>query len=92
MIAMEETKVTTERDEKLKEIIEAINMLQEDSTVPRNIKEKMKLIISILNNGSDTSMKIDKALQELDEIADDTNLQAFTRTQIWNIVSMLEKI
>ncbi len=80
------------RDEKLKEILEAVNNLQEDITVPRNIKEKMKALASILQENCDTPLKVDKALQELDEIADDTNLQAYTRTQIWNIVSMLEKI
>ena len=31
----------------------------------------------------------DKALQELDEISDDPNIPSFTRTQIWNIVSIL---
>ncbi|MBU0461926.1 MAG: UPF0147 family protein, partial [Nanoarchaeota archaeon] len=36
------------------------------------------------------SIRINKALSELDEISDDTNLQAYTRTQIWNIASMLE--
>ena len=82
----------SERDQQLQQIIEAVNMLQEDSSVPRNIKEKMKVLAGILQDGSDTSLKVDKALQELDDVADDTNLQAFTRTQIWNIVSMLEKI
>ncbi len=80
------------RDEKLKEIIDALNLLQEDSSMPRNIKEKMKTLVAILQENGDISMKVDKALQELDEVADDTNLQAFARTQIWNIVSMLEKI
>ncbi len=89
---MTTAKTTSERDEQLQEIIEAVNMLQEDSSVPRNIKEKMKSLIAILQENSDTSMKVDKALQELDDVADDANLQAFTRTQIWNIVSMLEKI
>jgi len=37
-------------------------------------------------------IRINKALHELEEIADDINLQPFTRTQLWNIVSILEKI
>ncbi len=86
------TEKMASRDEKLKEIIDALNLLQEDSSMPRNIKEKMKTLVAILQENGDISMKVDKALQELDEVADDTNLQAFARTQIWNIVSMLEKI
>ena len=34
--------------------------------------------------------KINKALHELEEVAEDTNMQPYTRTQIWNVVSLLE--
>ncbi len=76
----------------LKGIIDALNDVEQDGTVPRNIKERIQKTIGVLTSTGENSMKIDKALQELDEIADDINLQAYTRTQIWNIVSMLEKI
>jgi len=33
-----------------------------------------------------------KALDELDELVSDNNIQQYTRTQIWNVVSLLEKI
>jgi uncharacterized protein (UPF0147 family) len=38
------------------------------------------------------SLRVDKAQQELEEISADANLQPFTRTQLWNIVSLLETI
>ena len=80
-------------DERLSNIIEALEELVGDNTVPRNIKAKISDIISILKgDGEDTSMKINKVLSELDEISDDTNIQPYTRTQIWNIASMLEMI
>jgi uncharacterized protein (UPF0147 family) len=81
-------------DERLHNVVEALEELSGDNTVPRNIKSKVEAIIGILKieDGSDMSIKINKALSELDEISDDTNLQPFTRTQIWNIVSMLEMI
>ncbi|MBI3051285.1 UPF0147 family protein [Candidatus Woesearchaeota archaeon] len=74
------------------EIITALSELEQDNTVPRNIKDRVQRTITALNGNGEMSMKIDKALQELDEVADDINLQAYTRTQIWNIVSMLEKL
>ena len=77
--------------DKLSTIIAALSEVDQDSTVPRNIKEKIQKTIENLKGESDLSIKVDKALQELDEIADDINLQAYTRTQIWNLVSMLEK-
>ena len=73
-------------------IISALSELEQDSTVPRNIKEKIQKTIETLQGSGEMSMKIDKVLADIDEIADDINLQAYTRTQIWNIVSMLEKI
>jgi uncharacterized protein (UPF0147 family) len=79
-------------DNRFQNIIEALEMLATDNTVPRNIKSHILEIISILKeeNEKDLSMKINKALSELDEISDDVNLQAYTRTQVWNIASMLE--
>ena len=35
---------------------------------------------------------MDEELDEFDEISNDTNLQPYTRTQLWNVVSMLENI
>jgi len=76
----------------LPEVIEALNDLMSDNTVPRNIKTKLEETIKALKNESDISLSVNKALHELDEIQDDTNLQAHTRTQLWGISSMLETV
>ncbi len=82
----------TSKKEQLIDILEVLQELSEDSTVPKNIKNKISEVIGILKKDSDISLKISKALHELEEVSDDSNLQPFTRTQIWNITSMLEKI
>ena len=82
----------SEGSEKVKEIIEILAELEEDSTVPRNVKDKVKVVSGILKEDSDIKIKVNKVLHELDNIADDPNLQPYTRTQIWNVVSMLEKV
>jgi len=79
-------------DEQLDGVIEAFEELQEDPVVPKNVKAKLSEILTILKGQSDTSFKINKALDELDQIANDTNIQAYTRTQIWNVASLLEMI
>ena len=80
-------------DERLQNISDALEELLGDNTVPRNIKSRVDSVIKILQDEEqDMSIKINKALSELDDISDDSNIQAFTRTQIWNIVSMLEMI
>ncbi len=73
-------------------IIEVLAELGNDNTVPRNVKLKLSAITLVLENSSERSIKIDKALQELEEITDDGNLQPYVRTQLWNIASMLEKV
>jgi len=81
-------------NERVQNVVSALEELVGDGSVPRNIKAKVETIMTILksDDGEDMNIKINKALSELDEISDDTNLQPYTRTQIWNIVSMLEMI
>ncbi|MEK6917051.1 MAG: UPF0147 family protein [Nanoarchaeota archaeon] len=76
----------------LQETIEILQELLEDHTVPKNVRLKIQEIINSLNEKADLSIKVNKALSLLDEISDDNNLQAYTRTQIWNIASMLESL
>ena len=82
----------SEGDDKVKEIIEILNELGEDVAVPRNVKNKIKTVMDVLKEDTDLKIKVNKVLHELDDVADDPNLQPYTRTQIWNVVSMLEKV
>jgi uncharacterized protein len=77
---------------KLDDVIFVLTELLEDTTVPKNVKSKIKTIIESLNESKDLSLSINKALNILDEISDDNNLQTYTRTQIWNIASLLESL
>ncbi len=79
-------------DERLQSVIESLEELRDDTTVQRNIKNKIAQIIETLSEEEELSIRINKALDELDEISNDNNLHSYTRTQIWNIVSMLEMI
>ncbi len=81
-----------EVDKKLIDIIEVLSELQNDVTVPRNVKDRLQECVSALQEETELSLRTDKAMQALDELSSDTNLQAYTRTQIWNIASMLEKL
>ena len=78
-------------DERLQNVLDALQELVNDNTVPKNVKTKLETVMSALQEDvEDISMSINKALSELDEVSDDANLQSYTRTQIWNIASMLE--
>ncbi len=81
------------KETSVKDIIASISELRDDTTVPKNVKEKVQAVIQTLNDEKEElSMRIDKVLQILDGVAEDSNLQSYSRTQVWNIVSMLEKV
>lgn len=79
-------------EEEISVIINELSELTKDVNVPKNVKDKFESTIKALKQDTDVSIKVHKALNEIDEIIDDINLQPYTRTQIWNIVSLLEKI
>ena len=74
--------------------IETINKLldeiNDDRTVPRNIRNMITDAKSGLNSNQEIAVRINTAVSILDEVANDSNIPTYTRTQVWNIVSMLE--
>lgn len=80
-------------DERVEEIVSLLKDLQEDNTVPRNVKLKLQEMQRELeSDDGDLSLKINKILSEVEEISNDINLPMFIRTQIWNLTSMLESV
>jgi len=73
-------------------VVTLLNELKDDHTVPRNVRVRIDDAIKILDEDTEMEIKVSKVLHGLEEIADDVNLQSYTRTQIWDIISSLEKI
>jgi len=46
----------------------------------------------VIDGSTSDELKISAAVSTLDEIINDPNMPMYTRTQIWNIVSMLEQL
>lgn len=79
--------------EEVLNIITNLSQIEEDQSVPKNIRAKIKnAVIALKQEKTSIEIKKDKALQELDNLDDDPNIPMYTRTQIWNIVSLLESI
>ncbi|MDI3474159.1 MAG: uncharacterized protein PWR30_482 [Candidatus Woesearchaeota archaeon] len=75
------------------DVLSAIDEILEDATVPRNVKNKMEEIKQIiLKSDIETSIKINQALNILEDLSEENNINSFTRTQIWNVASLLESI
>ena len=74
-------------------IIPIIQQIADDRTVPRNIRTKCEESIKILQNDKeDVAIRINTVISSMDEVSNDTNIPMYTRTQIWNIVSILESM
>ncbi len=77
-------------NKELEEVVLVLKSIKEDSTIPRNIKEKLdQAIITLCQEHFDTSIRIDRALEKLDSISDDPNTPTYTRVEVLNIISTL---
>ena len=47
-------------------VIDALTELKDDHAVPRNVKTKIESIIILLNDETETSIKISRALHEME--------------------------
>ncbi|MCC5994034.1 MAG: UPF0147 family protein [Candidatus Aenigmarchaeota archaeon] len=76
-----------------KPVLEILERIINDRTVPRNIREAVEKAKNALNSKEkDEELKINAAIVTLDEISNDPNMPLYTRTQIWNAVTLLEQI
>ena len=73
-------------------VITGLSEIKEDVSVPRNVRTKIESVLNTLKEDIELSIRINKTLSELDEISNDVNLQSYTRTQLWNVMSILEKM
>jgi len=81
------------QNEKIKEVIDILLQIESDFSVPKNIRFRIKnAIIALKENDKSIGVKINKSLQELDALDEESNIPSFTRTQIWSVVSSLQSL
>ncbi|MEM4245514.1 MAG: UPF0147 family protein [Candidatus Nanoarchaeia archaeon] len=77
--------------EMMQDVIQLLCQIEEDYSVPKNIRCRIKTAIDVLSeDGTLPGVKASKAIEELEAASDETNLPTYTRTQIWQVVSLLE--
>lgn len=75
-----------------KPVVEILDRIVNDRTVPRNIRNAVESAKNELNGKKPDELKISTAISVLDDITNDPNMPLYTRTQIWNAVSLLEQM
>lgn len=68
-----------------------LDQIINDRTVPKNIRAAAEQSKNVLSSKDSAEVRISTAINILDEIINDPNMPVYTRTQIWNVVSMLEE-
>lgn len=78
---------------KIENITGGLEMLIEDTSVPRNIRRASEEIKSLLTNeGEPLDVRKARAISTLDDMANDPNIPLHGRTLVWNIMSQLETL
>ncbi len=76
---------------KLEEILNLMDEIMQDTSVPRNIRSAISDAKHLVTKeDGDKVVNITQAIYILDEAANDVNIPMHTRTQIWSLISALE--
>lgn len=78
---------------KLEQATQGLDMLQEDTSLPRNIRRGAEDAKKLLwNDALALDVRKSSAIGILDDLANDPNIPLHGRTLIWSIMSQLEPI
>ena len=80
------------KDEKIKQILEIMDMMINDVAMPKNIRTAVDTARTKLREPGEPDVRVGSAIYCLNEVSEDINLSAHARTQIWNILSALETV
>jgi len=76
---------------KVKQITDVLDILADDSSVPRNIRKgATDAKVRLLDTKDAMDVRATSAIMILDDLANDPNIPLHGRTLIWNVISQLE--
>ena len=80
-------------EQSIKQAMMVLKEVSEDTTTPRNIRRAAKNAMNVLEDKSVThGVRTANAISILDDVSQDPNMPPYTRTRIWNVVSILETV
>jgi hypothetical protein len=71
------------------DLVQLLEEILSDRSVPRNIREKVETAIQKVKMDGTTALS--EAIYLLDDISSDINMPEHTRTDIWHAISMIEE-
>jgi len=80
-----------EYEDRFRQASGILSAISEDNTTPRNIRRSAKEALNSLQLSDQShGVRAAQAINILDDISQDPNMPPYTRTRIWNVVSVLE--
>jgi len=82
-----------EYQRKLSQAIQVLTVIADDNTTPRNIRRTAKNASEMLvDENLSIAARAANAIAVLEDISQDPNMPMYSRTRIWNAISVLEGI
>jgi uncharacterized protein (UPF0147 family) len=69
-----------------------LDNLVNDTSIPKNIRRALSEAKTRLDGSEEKSVKVSAAIYVIESIAEDINMPAHARTQIWAIMNALETL
>ncbi len=80
-------------DNNIEELAEMIKELSEDRKIPKNVRKMIAdAYDAVMDEGQTEKTRLSTAISLLDEASSDQNIPSFMRTEIWNLVTLLESV
>jgi uncharacterized protein (UPF0147 family) len=77
----------------LNPVLETLSELSDDSFIPRNIRSKAELVSELLQDEAESvEARKNRALQHLEDMSTEINLDMSIRTIIYQALSMVESL
>ena len=90
---MQKAKRKEEYESRIKQAMGVLNEVANDNTTPRNIRRAAKTAMDALQAAANSiGVRASNAISILDEISQDPNMPAYTRTRLWQVASLLEAV
>ena len=85
--------IKDEYSRKMEQAMSVLNMIADDNTTPRNIRRTAKQAVDmLLDEKLSVAARAANAIAILEDISQDPNMPMYSRTRIWNAISVLEGI
>ena len=87
------SKKAAENEDKLNQAVNTINIVVNNTNIPRNIRKVTKEVVDGLKDQrTSIGVRAANAMSVLEEVSQDPNVPSFARVTLWNAVSVLEGI